>query len=204
MPVRKSSETKLLDAVDELMFTRGIEATPVDTVLARAGVSAATMYRGFRSKEALVAAALERRQQRWQDTWRLAIETADNDEQRLLSVFDAIDDFADRPDGARWCAFLGTAAEYADPPAEIAAAVETDTTHLRRTLRSLASNLPCTDPDGLAESILMILTGDLAMRLRDHRHRTSDKAKGIAATLITASMNAASFDQTGPRQSSTG
>ena len=66
MPMRKGSEDKLLDAVDDLMFTAGIEATSVDAVLARAGVSAATLYRGFRSKEALVAAALERRQQRWQ------------------------------------------------------------------------------------------------------------------------------------------
>lgn len=186
MPVRKSSEDKLLDAVDDLVFSRGIESTPVDAVLARAGVSAATLYRGFRSKEALVAAALERRHERWRTVWQRAVAAAPDDEERLLAVFDAVDAFARRPDGARWCAFLGTAAEYADPPAEIAAAVARDTDYLRETLRELASRLPCDDPDELAEAVLVVLTGELAMKLRDNRRRRSTLGRRIAKTMIAA------------------
>ncbi|MDF2827910.1 MAG: transcriptional regulator, TetR family [Mycobacterium sp.] len=185
MPVRKGSEEKLLDAVDDVVFSRGIESTPVDVVLARAGVSAATLYRGFRSKEALIAAALERRHERWRQVWDDAIAAASDDEQRLLAIFDAIDQYADRPDGARWCAFLGAAAEYANPPAEIAAAIERDTDHMRRTLRDLARRLPCDAPDDLAESILLVLTGELGMRLRDDdRRRSSAVGRRVAATLV--------------------
>jgi AcrR family transcriptional regulator len=185
MPVRKGSEEKLLDAVDDVVFTRGIESTPVDAVLARAGVSAATLYRGFRSKEALIAAALERRHERWRQVWADAIDAAIGDEQRLLAIFDAIDQYADRPDGARWCAFLGAAAEYADPPAEIAAAIERDTDHMRRTLRDLARRLPCDAPDDLAESLLLVVTGELGMRLRDDvRRRSSAVGRRVAATLV--------------------
>lgn len=190
MPVRKSSEDRLLDAVDDLVFSRGIESTPVDAVLARAGVSAATLYRGFRSKEALIAAALERRHQRWWVVWERAIAAAPDDEERLLAVFDALDAFARRPDGARWCAFLGTAAEYADPPAEIADAVARDTDYLRERLHELASQLPCGDPDGLAEAILVVLTGELAMRLRDARRRRSTVGREIGRTLITTALAA--------------
>lgn len=182
--MRKSSETKLLDAVDELVFSRGIEATPVDAVLARAGVSAATLYRGYRSKDALVAAALERRHLRWRRVWDRAIADADGDQQRLLAVFDAIDEMARQPDGARWCAFLGAAAEYADAPAEIAAAVERDTTHLRETLRELAARVPGVAADALAEQILVVVTGELAMRLRENPHRRSLVGRQIASTLI--------------------
>jgi AcrR family transcriptional regulator len=185
MPVRKGSEEKLLDAVDDVVFSRGIESTPVDVVLARAGVSAATLYRGFRSKEALIAAALERRHERWRQVWDDAIAAASDDEQRLLAIFDAVDAYADRPDGARWCAFLGAAAEYANPPAEIAAAIERDTDHMRRTLRDLARRLPCDAPDDLAESILLVLTGELGMRLRDDdRRRSSVVGRRVAATLV--------------------
>ena len=35
MAIRTSTESKLLNAADELFFTRGIAATPVDAVLAR-------------------------------------------------------------------------------------------------------------------------------------------------------------------------
>lgn len=189
MPVRKSSEDKLLDAVDDLVFSRGIESTPVDAVLARAGVSAATLYRAYRSKEALIAAALERRHERWREVWDHAIAAVADDEERLLAVFDAVDDFARRPDGARWCAFLGTAAEYADPPAEIAEAVGRDTDYLRERLRQLASRLPCADPDRLAESVLVVLTGELAMRLRDNRRRRSTTGRQIAKTVIAAATD---------------
>jgi AcrR family transcriptional regulator len=186
MPVRKGSEEKLLDAVDDLVFSRGVESTPVDAVLAKAGVSAATLYRGFRSKEALIAAALERRHERWRVMWDDAISAASDDEQRLLAVFDAIDQYAERPDGGRWCAFLGAAAEYADPPAEIAAAIERDSDHLRRTLRLLAARLPCDAPDDLAEAILLVVTGELGMRLRDDRRRPSPTARRVAATVVAA------------------
>lgn len=188
MPMRKGSENKLLDAVDDLMFTSGIEATSVDAVLARAGVSAATLYRGFRSKEALVAAALERRQQRWQQVWDDAIDAARSDEERLLAVFDASDTFADTPHGRRWCAFLGAAAEYAHPTAEIAAAINRDTDHLRHTLRRLAQQLPCPDPDGLAEAVLTVFTGQLAMQLRGGPRDRAGMGRQIAATVVSAAV----------------
>jgi AcrR family transcriptional regulator len=184
MPMRKGSEDKLLDAVDDLMFTSGIEATSVDAVLARAGVSAATLYRGFRSKETLVAAALERRQRRWQQVWDDAIDAAGSGEERLLAVFDALDTFAGTQHGARWCAFLGAAAEYANPSAEIAAAIHRDTDHLRDTLRRLAGQLPCTDPRGLAEALLTVFTGELAMRLRGGPPGRAGMGRQIAETVL--------------------
>lgn len=188
MPVRNSSVDKLLDAVDELVFTSGIQTTPIDVVLARAGVSTATLYRGFRSKESLIAAALQRRQQRWREVWDRAIDAAEGPEQRLLAVFDAIDEFALRPGGARWCAFLGAAAEYPDPPAEIAQAVRGDTDHLRRTLQDLAADLPCDDADALAESILVVVTGELGMRLRNPDQLHSTTGRRIATTVLADSL----------------
>ncbi|MFM2475465.1 TetR/AcrR family transcriptional regulator, partial [Burkholderia cenocepacia] len=55
MPMRTSTRDRVLDAADALFAAHGIAATPVDAVLARAGVSSATLYRGYASKEALLA-----------------------------------------------------------------------------------------------------------------------------------------------------
>jgi AcrR family transcriptional regulator len=185
MGIRTSSEQKLLDAADELFFTHGIAATPIDAVLARAGVSAATLYRGYASKEALVAAALERRHRDWIEVWDAAIERAGTPEGRVLAVFDALDVFRARPDGARWCAFLGSAAEYADPPDEISRSVALDTTTLRDRLRRLAEPVVGDDAPALAEQLLLVVSGDLAMRLRD-ADRDPAAARSIARTLIRA------------------
>lgn len=183
MGIRTSTETKLLDAADELFFSQGIGATPIDAVLARAGVSAATLYRGFASKEALVAAALERRQRAWQQVWDQAIDRAENPRAKLLAVFDALDAFRSRPDASRWCAFLGSAAEYADPPAEISHAVTADTATLRDRLTVLAEPVVGADAEALAEELVLIVSGDLAMRLRIPGHQTTI-ARAIAIAVV--------------------
>jgi AcrR family transcriptional regulator len=183
MGIRANTETKLLDAADELFFSRGIGATPIDAVIARAGVSAATLYRGFASKEALVAAALERRQRAWLEVWDQAIDRAETPRAKLLAVFDALDEFRSRPDASRWCAFLGSAAEYADPPAEISRAVTTDTTTLRDRLLALAEPVVGAAASTLAEELVLIVSGDLAMRLRIPGHQTTI-ARSIAIALV--------------------
>jgi AcrR family transcriptional regulator len=194
MSIRTGSEQKLLDAADELFFTRGIAATPIDAVLARAGVSAATMYRGYASKEALVAAALRRRHRDWLEVWDAAVERSATPEGRLLAVFDALDDFRSRPDGARWCAFLGSAAEYADPPAELADAVALDTSTLRDRLRDLAEPVAGSGARALADELLLVVSGDLAMRLRD----AGDGAATTVARTVAGVLVRERTDVSGP------
>ena len=183
MGIRASTETKLLDAADELFFTHGISATPIDAVLARAGISAATLYRGYASKEALVAAALERRQSTWMEVWNRAIDQQETARDKLLSVFDALDEFHGRPDGSRWCAFLGSAAEYANPPEEISRAVAQDTEALRARLFQLAEPVGGRRASALADELVLVVTGDLTMHLRDPNHETTT-ARAIATALI--------------------
>ena len=185
MGLRTSTTAKLLDAADELFFTPGVAATPIDAVLDRAGVSAATMYRGFPSKDALVAAALERRHAHWLRIWDDAIAAAPTPRAALLSVFDALDAFRARPEGARWCAFLGTAAEYADPPAAVADALRHETEAYLERLRALSRAAGARDPETLAGRLLLVVSGDLAMRLRDPG-ATSRTARDISEALVDA------------------
>ena len=186
MAIRASSEQKLLDAADELFFTRGIAATPVDAVLERAGVSSATLYRAYDSKEALVAAALDRRHAAWLGVWDDAVAAARTPRGRLLAVFDALDAFRERADGARWCAFLGSAAEYVAPPAELRRAVDVDTESLRSRLREAAvAVVGAGRARTLADELLLVVTGHLAMRLRDPAHRSAT-ARAVAGALLDA------------------
>jgi AcrR family transcriptional regulator len=185
MAVRASTEARLLDAAEELFFTRGIAATPVDAVIHRAGVSSATLYRAYGSKEALVAAALDRRQQEWVAVWDRAVERQSTDEGRLLAVFDALDEYRTRPEGSRWCAFLGSAAEYADLPPEIDDALRLDTATFRTRLQRFARPLVADGAADLAEALLLVVTGSLAMRLRDPDQETGT-ARSVARAVLQA------------------
>lgn len=185
MAIRASTESKLLDAAAELFFSRGIAATPIDAVTERAGVSAATLYRGYPSKEALLAAALERRQREWLGAWDKEIDEHETAEGRLLAVFDALDAFRTHSTGSRWCAFLGSAAEFADPPPEVARAIHRDTETMRDKLEQLASAVDPERSGELAEQLLLVITGHLAMRLRTPGQPV-DTARRIAVTLVAS------------------
>jgi hypothetical protein len=115
--------------------------------------------------------------------WDSAIAAQDSDEGRLLAVFDALDSFRTRPLGSRWCAFLGSAAEYADPPAEVERAIRRDTETMRARLAQLAAAVDARRSNELADQLLLLITGDLAMRLRSPGHSTHI-ARGIAAALV--------------------
>lgn len=184
MAMRSGTEQKLLDAAEELFFAHGIAATSVDAVLERAGVSSATLYRGYASKESLVAATLARRHRDWEDTWTAAVARRTDPLERLLAVFDALDAFRTRSDASRWCAFLGTASEYADAPAEIRAVLDTETSGLRTRLTTLASPLVGDRAAAVGEQLTLVVSGTLAMRLRDPGYDTA-VARAVAAALIT-------------------
>jgi len=182
--IRARTQARLLDAADEMLFTHGAVATPVDAILERAGVSPATLYRAYGSKEGLIAAALDRRQRTWTETWEAAVERAPDDRARLLAVFDALDRFRKEPGAARWCAFLGTAAEFAEPSPVLAAAIQRDTIDLRTRLTTLAEPLAGRDASALAEALLLIVSGELAMRLRERSSADSRTARTVAEAAI--------------------
>ena len=84
---------------------------------------------------------------------------------------------------AQWCAFLGAAAEYADAPTEVRDAIDTESLRGRLTASIAGDATPSPEGGELAEALLLIVSGDLAMRLRDSRHTTAS-ARRIAAALI--------------------
>jgi AcrR family transcriptional regulator len=183
---RESTRTRLLDATDALVFTAGDTHAPVDRILELAGVSPATLYRAYGSRDALVAAALDRRHREWLEVWDAAVARAATDRDRLLAVFDALEEFQSRPDGARWCAFLGTAAGYADPPPELAEAVRLETTSLRQRLHALAEPVAGARSAALVEALVMVFSGSLATRLRPGPDEGLPTSSGRTARRLAA------------------
>lgn len=192
MASRDSTLVKLLDAVDEVVFADGHTHAPVDAILEKAGVSPATLYRAFPSKEALVAAALDRRHAEWIETWDAAVAAASTDRERLLAVFDALEEFQARETGARWCAFLGTAAGHVEPDPALGAAVRLETESLRTRLRDLARPVAGAAAPALVEGLLLVYSGRLAMRLRPVDSGTeAPSARDLAELLVRQSETSA-------------
>src|ERR1700677_4378268 len=58
---KEAMQERILDTAGRLFYGQGIRAIGVDTIAAEIGISKRTLYNHFPSKDALIAAYLERR-----------------------------------------------------------------------------------------------------------------------------------------------
>jgi AcrR family transcriptional regulator len=184
---RLPARTRLLKAADQVLFDHGIRATPVDALLQQAEVSAATLYKHFGSKDALVAEALRVRLADWQGVWDQHIVAAGDDMARLLAVFDALASYRrDQNHPSRWCAFLAAATELPAAADEISAILAADTALL--TTRLLHFSRPLTGPraQDLADEVLLAYSGTLTAFLRGYPQSPIDVGRRLAHSAAQA------------------
>ncbi|MFM0606108.1 TetR/AcrR family transcriptional regulator [Paraburkholderia sediminicola] len=118
-----SARERLLDAAEALIYAGGIHATGVDAIVKQSGTARKSFYTHFESKDALVAAALERRDERWMN-WFIAgtLRHGKTARKHLLGMFDVLREWFASKD-FHGCAFLNAAGEIAsaDDPIRIVA-----------------------------------------------------------------------------------
>ena len=97
---RPAARERILETAYELFARHGIQAIGVDEIIRRAGVAKATFYHHFASKDALVLAFLNLREERWTLAWieGEARHRADTPEEQLLTIFDLFDEWFHRDD----------------------------------------------------------------------------------------------------------
>ncbi|WP_133646497.1 TetR/AcrR family transcriptional regulator [Paraburkholderia flava] len=122
-PTTPSARERLLEAAEALIYAGGIHATGVDAIVKQSGTARKSFYTHFESKDALVAAALERRDERWMN-WFIAGTKRHGRTPRtqLLGMFDVLREWF-VSDDFHGCAFLNAAGEIAtaDDPIRIVA-----------------------------------------------------------------------------------
>lgn len=190
MTAQPGPRQRLLDAAEELAFTQGVAATPVDEILRRANVAPATLYAHFGNKEGLIVQALQRRLERWDEAWQQEIAAASTPRERLLAVFPALKHYRARVTAARWCAFLGVAAESPRPGQALDDALSSDTDLLEARLRELAVPVAGADnADALAGQLVLVYTGVLGMLLRGADTETAaDVGLQAADAVVSAAL----------------
>jgi AcrR family transcriptional regulator len=107
-----SARTRILEAAYELFSRQGVRAVGIDAIIARSGVARMTLYRHFRSKDDLVLAFLEQREERWTRSWLQAgVERRKKaPADRLLAIFDVFDGWFRRAD-FEGCSFINVMLE---------------------------------------------------------------------------------------------
>lgn len=143
---------RVLAAAYDLFRRAGTRNVGVDTIVERSGVAKMSLYRHFKSKEGLVAAVLERREELWAVGWFKAevFKRADAPADRLLAIFDVFDEWF-RSEDFDGCTFINVLLEYPfDHPTHARAALHLS--RIRSFVRQLARQAAIADPRTFAET----------------------------------------------------
>jgi len=207
-----SARERLLDAAEALIYAGGIHATGVDAIVRQSGTARKSFYTHFESKDGLVAAALERRDERWMN-WFIAgtQRRGTGARKRLLGMFDVLREWFASAD-FHGCAFLNAAGEIASAEDPIRVVAREHKERLLAFVRTqfddfvAETKLDARRAAALSRQWLVLLDGAIAVALVSGEPDAALDAQAVARTLLDAQLprkpNAAARNA-GSRRSST-
>jgi AcrR family transcriptional regulator len=190
-PVETDARSRILEAAYALFSRRGIRAVGIDAIIRESGVARMTLYRHFGSKDELVLAFLERREQRWTKDWlqheaeRRAADPAD----RLLAIFDVFDAWFQRED-FEGCSFINVLLETADPDSVLHRASADQLARIRAYVAGLAREAGVADPERLAHKWHILMKGSI-VAAGEGDHEAARRAREVAELVLQAARQEA-------------
>jgi AcrR family transcriptional regulator len=153
---------RILASAYELFAHHGIRAVGIDEVISRAEVAKATLYRHFASKDALVLAFLQQREELWTRDWveAEARRRGDTAEKQLLAIFDLFDEWFRRKD-FEGCSFINVLLEMNDRTSSAGRASAGHLANIRSIIRQLAAEADLRDPEGFSHSWHILMKGSI-------------------------------------------
>lgn len=180
---------RLLTAAYDLFSRQGIRAVGIDTIIARAGVAKMTFYRHFPSKDDLVLAFLDKREQLWTHEWLEAEvnRRAASPRRRLLAIFDVFDGWFHRRD-FEGCSFINVLLETAEPRNPVRKATTAHLANIRAFLRTLAQGAGVAHPDDFARKWHVLMKGSIVAAGEGDR-LAARRAQEVGRLLLASELN---------------
>ncbi len=180
---------RIITAASKLFYGEGIRSVSVDAVAEKAGLTKRTLYYHFASKDDLIAAYLEARDQPNLKLFQRWFAEADGDvADKVRNIFRNLARSARHPSW-KGCGFLRTAAELANMPGH--PAVKLGIAHKKRVEAWLTSVFVAEGtqaPEILARQVILLLDGSFAVVLLNRDASYMETAGEAAATLVQAAL----------------
>ncbi len=186
---RSEIRDRLLDTALRLFNQRGYHATGIDLIIAEGGVAKTTLYRHFETKEDLILAALERRDEEDRAAMRAFVEqNASDPVERLLITFDYLEtSFNDKQ--FRGCIFVSAAGEHKDPTNPVFRAAEMHKRLVLAYFEELAHAARFAEPKRIAAEINLLHEGAFAVAQITRIAEPARQAKRMASQLLAAEQH---------------
>ncbi|WP_104668164.1 TetR/AcrR family transcriptional regulator [Ensifer adhaerens] len=180
----------LLDTALRLFNLHGYHATGIDLLIAEAGVAKTTLYRHFETKEDLILAALERRDEQSRAEMRAFVEQrANGPYERLLATFDFLEASV-RDKQFRGCIFMSAAGEHKEAVDPVFRAAVMHKRLVLAYFEELAHAARFAEPKRVAETINLLHEGATAVAQVTRTGEPVRRSKRMAASLLAEEARA--------------
>ena len=184
---RQSARERLLAAADQLFYGEGVHVVGVDRIVERAGITKATLYNAFGSKEDLVRAYLEQHMRRRQDRIGRILSANDTPRERILGIFGEMEKLLAGSE-FRGCRFIMATAE-ARPGDASEIVAEQYRTWLRSVFTDLAKEAGAADAKQLGRRLLLLYDGAaVAARMDEDRRGAATATRSAVEALLEAAI----------------
>ncbi|OOG61841.1 TetR family transcriptional regulator [Sinorhizobium sp. A49] len=181
----------LLDTALRLFNLHGYHATGIDLLIAEAGVAKTTLYRHFETKEDLILAALERRDEQSRAEMRIFVEhRASEPYERLLATFDFLEASV-RDKQFRGCIFMSAAGEHKEAVDPVFRAALMHKRLVLAYFEELAHAARFSEPKRIADTINLLHEGATAIAQLTRTAEPVRQSKRMAASLLSEEARAA-------------
>lgn len=174
----------LLDTALRLFNLHGYHATGIDLLIAEAGVAKTTLYRHFETKEDLILAALERRDEQSRAEMRIFVEQRTSEPyERLLATFDFLEASV-RDKLFRGCIFMSAAGEHKEAVDPVFRAALMHKRLVLAYFEELAHAARFAEPKRIADTINLLHEGATAIAQMTRTGEPVRHSKRMAARLL--------------------
>lgn len=181
---KRPARQRAVASADRLFYERGVHAVGVDQITEDAGISKASLYTHFRTKDDLVVNYLVGRSDAWQEHVEAELpKRATTPGDRAVAVFDLLGEWFDEP-GYRGCPFINVEAEFGHdhPSHDVTLAHRT---WVRELFTSLLREADVDEPELDALELCLLYDGAMACAQADPS-RPWAQAAGRTARRIVA------------------
>ncbi|MBR0730109.1 TetR/AcrR family transcriptional regulator [Bradyrhizobium japonicum] len=175
-PTPQTMKERILETADKLFYLQGIRAIGVDTIAAEIGISKRTLYNHFPSKDALIAAYLERR----------FVHARPSDKppaEQILGTFDSLERRFAAKD-FRGCPFVNAVAELGPKDRAVKKIAIAFKESRRVWFRERLNELGVADAEALATQLVLLVDGSIAQDLVRDDPAIARAAKEAAKVLL--------------------
>jgi len=152
------AKNKILETANELFYGDGIRTVGVDRLISESGVTKATFYKHYGSKDRLIVQYVQHRDTTTRERVNAVIDNEPNAESALRGLIAQVSDEIASP-GFRGCAFLNAASEYPDEAHPVRVVVAEHRDWYTGVLTTLLVDLGHTMPGDAADELMLAVDG---------------------------------------------